>query len=90
LYKANNIKLIFRKLSVLVFVILLLLTFSSCGKKIISPSNPNNVFVCTGNFAKRYHTNRNCDGLKNCKGTIEEISKDKAINDGKTICSMCK
>lgn len=75
---------------ILIICLVFFLSFLACGKKQIPASNPNNVFVCTGDYAKRYHTNKACDGLKSCKATIEEILKDDALKEGKTLCSKCK
>lgn len=47
------------------------------------------VYVCTGGFAKRYHSTPNCRGLNNCKGDIVEMSVEKATQKGKTPCKIC-
>lgn len=30
-----------------------------------------NVYICTGRYAKVYHSNKNCKGLDNCKGEVK-------------------
>ena len=63
---------------------LALLCGSATAKKIPK------VFICTGKTAKAYHTNRNCEGLVNCKGEIKQIKKSKAVKQGRHFCSYCK
>lgn len=53
-------------------------------------------YVCTGEGAYRYHINRECEGLNNCRSTIvSTTSLVSAINDykinnkQKTPCLKC-
>jgi hypothetical protein len=51
---------------------------------------PKNVYICTGRYAKVYHTNRYCRGLKNCKGEIVKVSLSDAIKKyGRRECKEC-
>lgn len=61
----------------------------SCSNDNKMTSSKNNVVVCNGNYSLRYHNNKSCKGLKNCKGGIEEITLEKAIQLGRTPCSKC-
>ena len=63
---------------------LALLCGSATAKKIPK------VFICTGKTAKAYHTNRNCEGLGNCRGEIKQIKMSKAVKQGRHLCNYCK
>jgi threonine synthase len=47
------------------------------------------VVVCTGSYAKKYHSHSNCAGLNNCKGNRETINLSAAQKQGRTSCSKC-
>jgi hypothetical protein len=47
------------------------------------------VYVCTGGYATKYHRNKKCKGLDNCKGRIIEIPKSEAMKKGRTPCKLC-
>lgn len=74
--------------------------YVSCGsdhKKAAANSNVSNetrtsaetVFVCSGGHATRYHCDKNCFGLRNCKGDIIEMTETQALNMGRTRCRKC-
>lgn len=44
------------------------------------------VYVCNSAGAKRYHLDKDCRGLKNCKSEIKEVTLGEAKKDGKTLC----
>lgn len=46
------------------------------------------VYVCTGPSAECYHVDRDCWGLGNCSGEIEEMSVSSA-EDYYRPCSIC-
>ena len=46
----------------------------------------NMVYICTGQYAKAYHRNKNCSGLGNCKGEIKQVSLEDAKRKGRTPC----
>lgn len=48
-----------------------------------------NVYICTGKYAKVYHSKKNCRGLNNCKGEIKYITLDQAKDQGKRACKIC-
>ena len=39
-----------------------------------------NVYICTGRYAKVYHSNKNCKGLDNCKGEVKLVSWKRLNN----------
>lgn len=49
----------------------------------------NEVWICTGSSSHAYHSNGDCFGLQNCSAEIEKISKDEAIDMGRTPCHFC-
>jgi len=82
----NNMKNIFVLLIVLSFSVL----FLSCGKD--DPPDPranDYVYVCSSNSAKTYHTFRDCPSLKNCSKDILEVTRRKAQENERIICSNC-
>lgn len=44
------------------------------------------VYICGPQGAKKYHYSSSCRGLSACKHQINEVSKDKAISKGLTLC----
>lgn len=79
-----------KKLFLLVLLLLIFFVIS-CNKEKENNSsmNPNNVFICTGKYSKRYHKERDCKGLYSCKGEIKEIDKESAEKENKSPCSYC-
>lgn len=55
---------------------------------LISAFSPHNskVYICGPQGAKKYHYSNSCRGLSACKHQINEVSKDKAISMGLTLC----
>lgn len=49
----------------------------------------NTVYICTGQYAKAYHKNKNCSGLGNCKAEIKQVSLEEAKRKGRTPCRRC-
>jgi hypothetical protein len=47
------------------------------------------VYICTGKSSKKYHSKKDCRGLKRCSGDIIEVSVEDAENMGKTPCKIC-
>lgn len=50
-----------------------------------SPSSTK-VYICGPQGAKKYHYSSSCRGFSACKDQINEVSKDKAISLGLTLC----
>jgi len=57
--------------------------------KTASDTKSGNVYVCSGKTSKAYHTNKNCAGLKKCKGEVKEYSEADAKAKGYTACKSC-
>jgi hypothetical protein len=49
------------------------------------------VVICTGEYAKVYHSKDNCTGLNNCKGEIIKVFQSDAVNKYKLQrpCCVC-
>ena len=61
-------------------------------------SNPKNktigythegVYICTGGYASKYHSNPACNGLSGCNDIVKTISETQAISSGRTPCKKC-
>ena len=46
------------------------------------------VYICTGRYAKKYHSRPNCRGLNNCRGGIKKVELEK-IKGHRSPCSIC-
>jgi hypothetical protein len=78
------------KTFVLIAVVFSVLIFNSCGKdEPIDPRANDYVYVCSSNSAKTYHTFRDCPSLKNCSKDILEVTRGKAQENERIICSNC-
>jgi hypothetical protein len=67
-----------------------IILFSTCGKE--EPPDPranDYVYVCTSASAKTYHTFRDCPSLKNCGSDVLEVTRRKAQENERIICSNC-
>jgi hypothetical protein len=49
----------------------------------------DNVYICTGPHARRYHKSATCKGLRNCSCEIKQVSLEKAKKMHKTPCHIC-
>ena len=79
-----------RKTTILFAVLFSAFIISSCGKD--EPPDPranDYVYVCSSNSAKTYHTFRDCSSLKNCSKDILEVTRRKAQENERIICSIC-
>ena len=47
------------------------------------------VYICTGAKAKKYHYYSGCSGLAGCNDIVEAISESQAISSGRTPCKKC-
>ncbi len=82
--------ILIRKTLIIITITFSALLISSCGKD--EPPDPranDYVYVCTSNSAKTYHTFRDCSGLKNCSKEILEVTRRKAQENERIICSNC-
>jgi len=44
------------------------------------------VYLCNTKGGKKYHFDKDCQGLSNCKGEIIKVTLKEAKEKGKTIC----
>lgn len=47
------------------------------------------VYVCTGKYAKRFHCDEDCRGLQSCRSEIAVMSIEEAEDLGLTPCGYC-
>ena len=55
----------------------------------MSSTTDTKVYVCTGKYAKTYHKNTNCKGIKACKSEIKTINLLDAKKAQRTACKIC-
>ena len=81
----------------IMFAIAAIIAFSTKGCRDESKENTivkqesqttNEVYICAGRYAKKYHRRPNCRGLNNCRGGVIKIELEKA-REYKTPCSIC-
>jgi hypothetical protein len=85
-----NRNVLLKKYLILFAVVFSVLIFNSCGKdKPPDPRANDYVYVCSSNSAKTYHTFRDCPSLKNCSKDILEVTRRKAQENERIICSNC-
>lgn len=51
-----------------------------------SYSVADDVYICDSKGAKRYHLDKDCRGLSNCKAEIKKVTLNDAKDSGKTLC----
>ncbi|MDV6168666.1 hypothetical protein R1T16_09540 [Flavobacterium sp. DG1-102-2] len=49
-------------------------------------SAEQDVYLCDTKGGKKYHFDKECRGLSNCKGEIIKVTLKEAKDKGKTIC----
>lgn len=60
--------------------ILLFISFTSFN------TTETEVYICVSKGAKKYHLDKDCKGLSNCKHEIKKMTKNDAVNKGLTLC----
>lgn len=78
-----------RKLSLLLAAMALALSLSCCSGSKNSDLAEGEVYICTGRYSKRYHNNRDCEGLQHCGGSIVKVKTAEAQSAGRTPCGYC-
>lgn len=48
----------------------------------------SSVYICTGKYSKKYHYNKKCRGMSNCKSAVKSVSLKDAQSQGKTLCGF--
>ena len=69
--------------------IMLLLNINAQQQNVVLTQQSSTVYICTGNYAKKYHSRSNCRGLSNCQKDIIAVSISKAREKGRSACSIC-
>ena len=68
------------------FIIALVLLSCGGGERKL---HPDEIYVCTGKYAKRFHCDEDCKGLQSCRGGIVVMSIEEAEDYGLTPCGYC-
>lgn len=91
MYWKNKTKLISILIILIVSILFSFTTTENHYNKNIHPQIDNKVvYVCGGNYAKRFHSYSTCKGLNNCKGGIYKYENQKAaIKAGYSYCLIC-
>lgn len=48
------------------------------------------VYICTGNRSKHFHTLDDCPSLNRCTGDIEEVELRQAVAKNRKRCKLCE
>lgn len=71
----------------------LLLLATTPGTKANMPTGnttaTDSVYICTGQYSKKYHKKEDCKGLENCSQKVVRITEDSAKAIGRTSCNWC-
>lgn len=84
-------------------LLIILLAIVSCGgdnkgsrpvgvsgvRYVATEDNGDEVYVCTGKYAKRFHCDEDCKGLRSCRGEVVTMSIEEAEEQGLTPCGYC-
>ncbi len=82
-------------------ILLLLLLLAHCGSDNNRKNNNSgnmsnsssiseNVWICNGKTSKKYHSNSNCQGLRNCTHDLIEVSGKEAEEEySRRPCKLC-
>jgi len=80
---------IMRNLIYTILIFIPLILFSCSKNEPVNPEDLQYVYVCSSNSAKTYHTDRSCSRLKNCGEDILEVTRKKARENERVLCSDC-
>ena len=75
-----------------ILLLFAMLAIASCGGtkgKENRKLHYDEVYVCTGKYAKRFHCDEDCKGLQSCRGGIVVMSIEEAEDYGLTPCGYC-
>lgn len=53
-------------------------------------SSVSDVYICKGKYSKKYHYDKNCRGLSNCKADIILVDLQDAKKIGRDLCGWEK
>ena len=69
------------KTLIISFVVSLMLATSA-------PVATDTVYICNGQYSKKYHLIENCRGLNNCSTKVEKVTLKAAKDKGRTLCGF--
>lgn len=47
------------------------------------------VYICTGRSSHAYHSNKDCFGIRSCRGRVKKVTIEEAEELGRTPCHFC-
>lgn len=59
------------------------------GVDAVAAGKEKTVWICGGPKSKRYHSSRNCAGLRKCSVNPRQVSYNDAVKMGYTPCKKC-
>lgn len=55
-----------------------------------APKSTGSVWICNGKTSKKYHSDQDCKGLRNCTHELIEVSAQEAEDDyRRRPCKLC-
>lgn len=67
----------------------ILLVLSLSLVPLLSSSQSDKVYICTGQYATTYHRTPKCSGLGNCKAEIKAVTLSEAKSKNRRPCQRC-
>lgn len=55
----------------------------------VMSSSETTVYICTGKYAKTYHSTTKCRGLGNCQSSVKAVTQTSAVKAGRRACKVC-
>lgn len=77
------------KHTLLLFALLAIVSCGGSKEKGNKKLQYDEVYVCTGKYAKRFHRDQDCRGLQSCRSGIVVMSIEEAEDLGLTPCGYC-
>jgi hypothetical protein len=77
------------KKTLLLFALLAIVSCGGTKEKENKKLHHDEVYVCTGKYAKRFHCDEDCKGLQSCRSEIVVMSIEEAEDYGLTPCGNC-
>lgn len=78
-----------KKNTLLLFAMFAIVSCGGSKEKENKKLHYDEVYVCTGRYAKRFHCDEDCKGLQSCRGDIVVMSIEEAEDYGLTPCGYC-
>ena len=57
--------------------------FAHANNRATTSKSEKTVYICTGKYAKTYHSTTNCRGLGNCQSSVKAVTQTSAEKAGR-------